>query len=108
MKKRAVPLRVRKPAAIDPRITPELLAKAAKVRAAAEGPERAALEQQARDALRVASLSGITAALKTAREKSGISIRELEVRSGIDGPRARSRSRPTRRTGYRRNAVPRV
>lgn len=67
----------------DPRITPELLARAAKARAAAEGPDRADIEQQAHTALREATMANVMATLKAAREKSGISLRELETRTGI-------------------------
>jgi ribosome-binding protein aMBF1 (putative translation factor) len=58
-------------------------ARVARARQAADGPDRADLIQQAQAAQKQTALDDVMATLKAARESAGISLRELEMKTGI-------------------------
>lgn len=66
------------------KLTAEQQARVDRARAAAEGPDKADLIRQAKAAQKPTEIDNlIIAQLRTARESAGISLRELEERTGI-------------------------
>ena len=66
------------------KLTPEQQARVDRARAAAEGPDKADLIRQAKAVQKPnESETLIITQLRTARESAGISLRELEERTGI-------------------------
>ena len=66
------------------KLTPEQQARVDRARAAAEGPDKADLIRQAKAAQKPTEIENvIITQLRTARETAGISLRELEERTGI-------------------------
>ena len=64
-------------------LTPAEQARVSRSQAAAEGPDREDLIRQAQEARIQAALEDVMAILKAARETAGISLRDLEERTGI-------------------------
>ncbi len=66
------------------KLTAEQQARVDRARAAAEGPDKADLIRQAKAAQKPTEVESlIITQLRTARESAGISLRELEERTGI-------------------------
>ena len=66
------------------KLTAEQQARVDRARAAAEGPDKADLIRQAKSAQKPTEVESlIITQLRTARESAGISLRELEERTGI-------------------------